>query len=152
MRSFQIDEIPAAFGFREWMQRIYVKATAASRRSNVRTPQWLQRIETAPSLAELEYLDGRWEDLVAALAEAVMTVAKGPLKRELRLYAEERTRIGQLLAGRAALWHVYQRFKLERGIAMGIDISMLLQLTFDGDLEGFLPAWDHPHGAQKAAG
>ena len=71
---------PPAF---EWMQRIYVKATAASRRSNVRTLQWLQRIETAPSLAELEYLDGRWEDLVTALAEAVMTVAKGPLKREL---------------------------------------------------------------------
>ena len=29
-----------------------------------------------------------------APAEAAMTVAKGPLKRELMLYAEERTRIG----------------------------------------------------------
>ena len=72
-----------------------------------------------------------------------MAVAKGPLKRELTLYSEERTRVGQPLAGRAALWHVYARFKLDRGMAMGIDLSTLVQLTFSGCLETFLSAWDY---------
>ena len=73
-------------------------------------------IETAASLAELESPGSRWDDLDTALAQAVMTVAKGPLKRELTRYSEERMRIGQPLAGRAALWHVYQRFKLDLGV------------------------------------
>ena len=72
-----------------------------------------------------------------------MTVAKGLLKRELTLYSEERTRIGQPLAGRAALWHVYQRFKLDRGMAIRSELSTLVQLTFTGDLEAFLLAWDY---------
>ena len=72
-----------------------------------------------------------------------MAVAKGPLKRELTVYCEERTRVGEPFAGRAALCHVYQRFKLDCGMAMGIDISMLVQFTFNSDLEGFLSAWDY---------
>ena len=48
----------------------------------------------------------RWDDLDIALSEAVVDVAKDAFKRELFVYGEERTRMGQPLAGRAALWHV----------------------------------------------
>ena len=50
--------------------------------------------------------------------------------------------MGQPLVGFAALCHVYQRFKLDRGQAMCIDLSGLVQLSFQGDLEGFLAAGD----------
>ena len=149
MRSCQIDEIPAASGFQESMQCIYVKVTAASKRSKVRTLRWLQRTENVPSLAGLESPSSRWDDLDTALAQAIMAVAKGPLKREFTLYAEERMRICQLLAGRAAFWHVYQCFKLDRGMALGIGISVLMQLTFNDDLEAFVPSWDYAMMALK---
>ena len=71
-----------------------------------------------------------------------MEIAKGPLKREMLLYQEERTRRGFPLTGRAALWLIYQRCKLERGQAMCVDLSTIVQLEFKGDLEGYLDAWD----------
>ena len=46
-------------------------------------------------------------------------------------------------AGRAALWHFYQRFKFDRGDKLSIDLSTLSQLQFQGDLEGFLAALDY---------
>ena len=68
--------------------------TAASKRSKIRTLKWLQRTESASSVTELESPGSRWDDLDTVLAEAVMAVAKGPLKRELTFYSEERTRVG----------------------------------------------------------
>lgn len=117
--------------------------TAASKRSKICTLKWLQRTESASSVTELESPGSRRYDLDTVLADAVMVVAKGTLKRDLTLYSEERTRVGRPLAGRAALWHVYARFKLDRGMAMGIDFSTLVQLTFSGCLETFLSAWDY---------
>ena len=40
----------------------------------------------------------------AARFRCVVTIAKGPLERELLFYREEKSRKGQALAGRAALW------------------------------------------------
>ena len=65
------------------------------------------------------------------------------------LYQEERTRRDHPVTGRAALWHVYQRFRLERGQSMYVDMSTLLQLSFQGDLEAFLDAWDYALMAMK---
>ena len=72
-----------------------------------------------------------------------MTAIKQAWNVPITFYSEERTRVGQLLAGRAAFRHVYQRFKLDRGMAMVIDVSMLVQLTFNGELETFLAIWDY---------
>ena len=57
--------------------------------------------------------------------------------------------MGQPLAGRAALWHLYQRFKLDGGDKLSIDLLTLLQLKFQSDLEGFLAAWDYTLMALK---
>ena len=59
---------------------------AVSKRSKVRTLKWLQRTESASSVAELESPGSRWDDFDTALAEAFMAVAKGPLKREFTFY------------------------------------------------------------------
>ena len=61
----------------------------------------------------------------------------------LLIYREEQTWRGHPLAGRAALHLVFKRFKLERGAAMAVGISILTQLEFGGDLEGFVLAWDY---------
>ena len=61
-------------------------------------------------LSQLEEPQRRWDDLDTALAEAVDAVAAGPLLRELLLYQRKHSNLGRALAGRAALWHVYQRF------------------------------------------
>ena len=90
----------------------------------------------------LEVVSRRWDDLDTALAEAVVAIAMGPLKRELLLYREECTRRGIPFSGRAALWHVYQGFKLDKGQAMYVDMSALVQVKYQGDLAGFLDAWD----------
>ena len=122
---------------------MYVKVTASSKRSKRRTLKWLQAVESCNDVALMEAPGRRWDDLDTALAETIVEVAKGPLKRELLLYQEERTRRGEPLAGRAALWMMLQRFRLERGQAMCVDLSTLVQLTFQGDLESFLASWDH---------
>ena len=83
------------------------------------------------------------DDLDAELASSVLRISSGPLKRELTLYHEEQVRLGRPLGGRAALWHIFQRFRMERGTAMCVDITALTGLEFRGDLEGFLAAWDH---------
>ena len=38
---------------------------------------------------------------------------------------------------------MYQRFKLDRGRALTIDVATLWNVSFGLDLEGFLAAWDH---------
>ena len=46
---------------------------------------WIQQVEKL-SLTELEAPSQRWDDLDTALAEAVIGIAKGLLKRALLLY------------------------------------------------------------------
>ena len=80
----------------------------------------------------------RWDDLDTALATAVPKVAQGGVKRELLHHHEERASKGILLAGRAAFWIVSQRFRLDKGAAMGVVLHRLTQLEIKCDLEGFL--------------
>ena len=47
------------------------------------------------------------------------------------------------------MWNVYRRFKLDRGMALGIGTSVLMQLTLNGDLEAFLSSWDYAMMALK---
>ena len=59
------------------------------------------------SVTELENPSSGWDDLDTALADAVIGIVKGILKREILKYGEERTSKGRPLAGRAALWHFH---------------------------------------------
>ena len=93
-------------------------------------------------MAELEVPSTCWDDLDTVLLEAAVVIAKGPLARELYIYRDEEPGVGQALSGRAALWHLYQRFELDRGVALSIDLQTLVQLHFNADLKGFLANWD----------
>jgi hypothetical protein len=104
---------------------------------------WIRSVADATSLADVESVSAKWEDLDAELADCILRIAADPLKRELVLYHEEQIRMGRPLGGRAALWHVFQRFCMGKGAAMCVDITTLTSLECKGDLEGFLAAWDH---------
>ena len=64
-----------------------------------------------------------------------MAVAKGPLKRERALYSEERTRVGQLVAGRAALSELDGAAAVDRRIhltaAQAEDVRVLVHQRRD---------------------
>ena len=94
---------------------MYTKVCAASKRNTRRTLRWLQVVEATASIEHLERLaakEKRWDDLDIALAEAVLAVASGPLRRELLIYQEEQTRKGNPLSGRCALHLVFFRFTI----------------------------------------
>ena len=103
--------------------------------------RWIPRVEKK-SLAELEAPSKRWDDLDAVLAQAVAAVVTGPLKKDFLLYQQDRPRVGQALSGRAALWHLYQRFEVDHGAALAIDYQTLIGLQFNSDLAGVLASWD----------
>ena len=41
------------------------------------------------------------------------------------------------------------RSPLDRGMPMGVDFSVLVQMSFKGDLEGFLASWDYTFTARE---
>lgn len=143
VKTFVLDPIPQASGFRMWMQDLYTRVSTASKRNARRTLAWIKAVEASENISPLEISSRKWDDLHTALADAVVKVASGPLKRDLLIYREQLTRRGLPLSGRAALWMVLDQFKLERGPAMCVDITALTSLEYKGDLQGFLSAWDY---------
>ena len=99
-------------------------------------------VESAPEHTEFEDTPRRWDAFDTALCGAIMLIAKGPTKAELVLYQERRTRTGLQVSGRAALWHLLHRHKLDHGQALHVDLTMLMKLEFKVDLEVYLNALD----------
>ena len=99
--------------------------------------RWIQRVEHA-TLAELEIPDKRWDDLDIMLSQVVVAIINGPLRKEIVLYQAAQALQGRPMQGRAALWHVYQKFKLSAGAALAVDYQTLMALKFEGDLKGFM--------------
>ena len=91
--------------------------------------KWLKEVETL-SLSQLEKPRRRWDDLDTALAEAVYNVATGPLPRDVLQYQQRRPKLGYALSGRAALWYVYQRFKLNPHAGVEVSYNTLTKLEF----------------------
>ena len=60
------------------------------------------------------------------LAQAVVAVATGALHNEIMLYQGNQARLGRPMQGRAALWHVYQKFTLNEGAALAVDCQTLM--------------------------
>ena len=71
-------------------------------------------------------------DLDTDFAQVVVEVAEGPLKAELLTYRESQSRIGRALSCRAALWHLYRRFRFDYGAALSMDLHTLVGLHFSG--------------------
>lgn len=106
VKTICLAPIPTAIGFRRWHQEMFIQVCASSKRSQRRTMAWLKETETK-NLEELE----------------VPSVGI-PLQREILVYQERWTRQGFSLTGRAALWHVLQRFTMERGQAIRVDMKI----------------------------
>ena len=80
----------------------------------------------------------RWDDFDTALTEAVYNVATGPLLRDLFQYQQRRAKLGYALLGRAVLWHMYQRFMLNKDSGIEVFDNTLVHMEVHRDLEGFL--------------
>ena len=69
------------------------------------------------------------------------------LSRELLLYREQKSRVGQALSGCAALWHVFQRFELDPGgLTVTLGLQSLASEPFPFSL-GLHPYFPHPADA-----
>jgi hypothetical protein len=142
VKAMVLPEVPAASGLRAWIQTLYVRICAASKRNKTRTLKWVKECEHANHISELERSGKRWDDLDTALATAMVDIARGPLKRELLMYQEKQSKRGEPLCGRAAVFMMFRRFQIEKGASIQVDLNQLMCLRFNGDLEGYLDAWD----------
>jgi hypothetical protein len=87
--------------------------------------------------------NSRWEELDAALSFAVLDIARGEAKREILMYQEKALRRGEPLGGRTAMFILLQRYHIDSGTQMQVDLSSIMALKFDGDLEIFLDKLDY---------
>ena len=83
--KIDINLVPQASGFRQLVLDLNTAVIAASRRPRHATMRWLNTVQTATSLAQVEHVHAKWDDLDAELAASVLRISSGPLKRELTL-------------------------------------------------------------------
>ena len=125
VKTITLDPAPAPHEFRAWVESVYTKVCSASKRSKPRTLRRIMEVEAAEAVTPLETCSSACDDLDTELAEAVLNAYHGAIKRTLLLYQEARTRIRLPLAGRAALWMCFNRFRMDRWHALFIDITAL---------------------------
>ena len=125
------------------MGDFYIRLCAATKRSQRRTLNWGKQIVFATSPESLAKPNSRWEDLDTALALAVLDIARGPVKREILKYQEVNLRKGEPLGGRSALFILLQRYQIDSGTQMQVDLSSIMTLKFENDLEIFLDKLDY---------
>ena len=88
VQKLVLDPVPQASGFRQWVLAMQVAIIASSRRPRLRTLRWIRSVADATSLADVEHVGAKWDDLDAELADCILRIAAGPLKRKLVLYHE----------------------------------------------------------------
>ena len=54
VKLIALDPVPAPHEFRAWVQAMYVKVCAASKRTKVRTLRWIKEVEIACAITSLE--------------------------------------------------------------------------------------------------
>jgi hypothetical protein len=79
----------------------------------------------------------KWDSFDTALASAVMQISNGDLKRELITSQEALSKENIPLPGRVSFFLLLQRYKLDRGQSLHVDLSGLMQLEYKGDLEQY---------------
>jgi hypothetical protein len=124
------------------MGDFYIRVCAASKRSQRRTLKWARQIQFASSPESLAKDNSRWEDLDTALAVAVLEIARGPVKRELLLFQELMLRKGEPLCGRSAVFILLRRYHIDSGTQMQMDLTSVMSLKYEGDLEIYLDKLD----------
>ena len=102
---------------------------------------WIQEVEnTQLKPAYFEIADKHWDDLDVVLAAALLKVVNPSLQRDITIHQENAAQVGQILRGRVVLWYVNRQYDLSAAATHIIDLQSLMNLTFAGDLEGFMQA------------
>jgi hypothetical protein len=133
---------PQHGALRTWLGDFFTKIQVSSKRSGKRTLAWARKVLYVNSPDELLKVSSRWEDLDSLLANSVMSIARGPLKRELLQYQEQLLQRGVPMCGRAAMYLMLRRYHIDGGTSMQHDLAHLMSLRYDGDLEIFLDKFD----------
>eukprot|EP00971_Amphidinium_carterae_P329501 6462001-Amphidinium_carterae.1 len=132
--------------FRAWKQKTYMTVMAAAGRDENKTLQWLQQIERKEAtLSSFTHSSSAWRSLETKLAAAVCAVARGDLLRRLTLLQESCTNQGRPMTGRAALFLLFDAFKVEANTSALMDWTALtrIQMTSQKDLSAFVQSWEH---------
>ena len=143
VKPLKLADPPVAGALRPWMSDFYVRLCAASKRSQRRTLAWGKQILLATSPGSLAKPNSRWEDLDSALSLAVLEMARGPAKRDILMYQEVNFRKGEPLGGRSAMFIVLQRYHIDSGTQMQVDLTSIMSLKFDTDFEVLLSRLDY---------
>lgn len=142
VKPLDLGEPPTAGGLRTWINDLYVRACASSNRSEARTMKYIKAVESAKSIESLSTVRKHWDAFDTELASGVMKISKGATKKELILYQETQAKACLPMSGRAALWIFLNRYHIDKGQALQVDLAGLLALEYKGDLEAYLDLLD----------
>ena len=95
-------------------------------------------IMAASCVQAVEHVSKKWDELDTELANAIMRIAAGSLRREIFLYSESRRQGGSPVSGRAIEYLFLQRYDMDRGQVRHVDLAALIQLQYRNDLEAYL--------------
>jgi len=141
-KTIDLGAPPTAAGYRMWLNELYSVCGAASNRPLRRTLRYVQSVESATTPDEFHITPRRWQAFDDQLFNGVLRYATGELKRTLSIYREERFRQGQVPSGRYALWHALRKFMVEKSTAAQVDLALLINHKYNGDLSAYLDGLD----------
>eukprot|EP00971_Amphidinium_carterae_P237185 4707804-Amphidinium_carterae.1 len=144
--SITLPPWPEPQQFRACKQKTYMTVLAAAGRDENRTLKWLQQVEKAGAdLSSFTHSSRSWRSLETKLAAAVCAISRGDLLRRLTLLQEACTSRGRPMTGRAALFLLFDAFKVEANTSALMDWTALtkIQLTNQKELSSFVQSWEH---------
>jgi len=141
-KPIDLGATPTASGYRMWLNELYSVCGAASNRPLRRTLRYIQSVEAASTPDEFQITPRRWQPFDDQLFNGVLRYATGELKRTLSIYREERFRQGLVPSGRYALWHALRKFMVEKSTAAQVDLTLLINHKYNGDLSAYLDGLD----------
>ena len=141
-KSFTLEPCGDATQLRQWISKLQAKAMSSSNRNKRRTQKYVRRIIHSTSIAALETVSKKWDSFDTEVSTAVFGCASSSLRHELILYRERCEREQRPCTGQAQLFLFLQRWDIERGQALQIDMQTLMGHKFNGSLEAYLNGLD----------
>ena len=141
VKQMTFTALPSPSGFRQWMTDVVAICCASSNRDRRRTIRFLKTTE-GESEHGMDVVPRKWEQFDTELSQAILRIATGSLRRELVRRQQDALQKGETLAGRLALWLLRHRYMLESGDTAQVEMTRLMNLRFNGDLELYLDSLD----------
>jgi hypothetical protein len=141
VKTMTMAPLPTPQGYKQWVADLVAVCCSSSNRFRRRTVRYIQSAEKADEAA-MSVVPRRWEPFDTELSQAILRIATGSLRRELSSKQQTALDRGETLPGRLALCILHQRFRLESGQTAQVEMTKLMALRFNGDLELFLDSLD----------